>query len=819
MTSIDMSGLPDFSGVAEKVQQAAAGLKKAGAGIQETGRRVNSVWTKGGLRQFYTAPEAEKVLAAMGPVQAEGDTVGSQTATVVSALEAFAAEVAKIQQQLTILKADIADFNGDVMGDPDAMEDDATRDRYNSLINRMNAWGVTAFQRAERDCANKINALTGGPHYVPGEFGDDHGKLPPGYQRYGWARLPDGARVPWGSTVKEPDPWWERFAKGAGKAAWGLVTGTFSLVDFTNTETFLASWDGLLKLGYGSSPVILAASAIRGDGRAKEGLEAWKALGKDFVGWDEHAKGNHAGAFGATAVNVATLGPITKLLKAGELGKGGAAARAAGHIPGFTGLANVGRNIITGIQTKLDSLRGTKAPQVIDPASIRFHLPEDSPAARRPAADERPHSPEDGGATRLNPHKPAPTVGDLKRRLDDLHHGAEGPKDIREVPDARRPRSRGSADEPDQGTQSKNGGSQDDVAGTRRDSGSREPQGGREPESAPNERPADPREKSGPGKDDAQADRRNQHDTDDQTPSKHDEGDAGAGGQGPHQPGRDGAGHGENNSSDGDSPDPEVAAKLDRADRLEAALRDGGLSDDDIARLRGPEPREGADWQRLASAIAQGFSSKVKDTLHPAAVRFAMDGAADPREFAHRYEYFKARYDEYRRYLKEHDPRGETHKGQSRALAAAEWVLNEDLNSHLNNDVAAARRARPHTHATLDPELTGRSLEQSVRAHADDIGMGSDTSAAYHARKHYHEVGVSAQSGHVVDDYLKSAERTIGQGALVKDELSSSGSRQMVFHREVIGADGNPRTVEAVVYVKPNGETVLATYGEPKAVR
>ncbi|GAA4059380.1 hypothetical protein [Actinomadura miaoliensis] len=400
MTSIDMSGLPDFSGVAEKVQQAAAGLKKAGAGIQETGRRVNSVWTKGGLRQFYTAPEAEKVLAAMGPVQAEGDTVGSQTATVVSALEAFAAEVAKIQQQLTILKADIADFNGDVMGDPDAMEDDATRDRYNSLINRMNAWGVTAFQRAERDCANKINALTGGPHYVPGEFGDDHGKLPPGYQRYGWARLPDGARVPWGSTVKEPDPWWERFAKGAGKAAWGMVTGTFSLVDFTNTETFLASWDGLLKLGYGSSPVILAASAIRGDGRAKEGLEAWKALGKDFIGWDEHAKGNHAGALGATAVNVATFGPLTKLLKAGKFGKGGkAAASAAGHIPGFTGLVNSGRSAFATIQEKLASLRGTKAPRVIDPASIRI-----DPPARAP------HTVPD----------PRPTVGDVRRQIDDI---------------------------------------------------------------------------------------------------------------------------------------------------------------------------------------------------------------------------------------------------------------------------------------------------------------------------------------------------------------------------------------------------------------
>ncbi|MDL4772402.1 hypothetical protein [Actinomadura xylanilytica] len=397
MTSIDLRTLPDYTGVAEKVQAAAKGVRKAGGEVHETGAEVAKTWT--GLAPFYKAPEAGTLLAAMGPVKAQGDTVGSQSGTVASALEEFAQEVAKIQQQMVRLQGEVVAFNQDVMGDPDAMKDDGKRDRYNSLVNQIKGWGLIAFQRAERDCANKINALTGGPHYVPGDFGDDHGgRLPPGYQRYGWITVPGNVPLPWGRPIETPDPWWQRTLKGFGGAGWGMVTGTFSLVDVTDPEGLERSWKGLYQLAYGASPSTWIEGAA-GDKEARKALTAWKHLGQELIGWDKAKKGNYAGAAGQAAFNIPTT-----IFSFSKLGRGGAAAgrgvgRAAGAVaPTLTGLGNAGAKLVRNVADGINGLRGGKMPQIIDPKTVRLHLP-DTPA-RNPAG--------------------LPTVGGLRREIDQI---------------------------------------------------------------------------------------------------------------------------------------------------------------------------------------------------------------------------------------------------------------------------------------------------------------------------------------------------------------------------------------------------------------
>ncbi|XVQ12477.1 DNA/RNA non-specific endonuclease [Spirillospora sp. CA-255316] len=407
MTRIDPNALPDYSHIPEQVQAAAAALRKAGAGVQETGNNVQSTWTRrSGLSTFYRAPEAGRLLAVMGPVQAEGNTIGSQSATVASALDTFAAEVAKIQQQLILLKADITVFNAEAGDEP--LEGD-TLDRYNGLINRMNAWGHTAFQRAERDCANKINALTGGPHYVPGDWGGDHnGRLPPGYQRYGWARVPDGVKLPWGKTIQEPDPWWQRVLKGFGGAAWSTVTGTFSLVDFTNWETFSNSWRGIYQLAYGASPTTWV-EAVAGDKAARTAMAAWKAMGKEFLAWDDHAKGDHATGIGKNLFGLASIAPF---LWGGKPGTAGKAGRLVPPAPTLSGLVNASPGSLTSFLAKIAELRATKTPTLIDPKTIRLDPP---------------------------PPRELPTVGHIRRTINEI--GAPHKPDF-EALDRKQPQAR-----------------------------------------------------------------------------------------------------------------------------------------------------------------------------------------------------------------------------------------------------------------------------------------------------------------------------------------------------------------------------------------
>ncbi|QKG23459.1 hypothetical protein [Actinomadura verrucosospora] len=394
MTSIDVSQIPDLSGIAEKVEQAATGLGKPTAAVQRAGDRAEAIWSGHGLKSFYRAPEAATLLAAMGPVKAEVDTVASQTGTVVAALQEYAAEVRKIQTHLSALKAEAVHFNQTYMGDPDADTDDKVQGKRNDLIRGLGAWAI-AFQAAQRTCANKINAMVGGPHYVPVEMQQDgNGRLPPGYVAWGAANYHDGMKMPWGQTTKKPDPAWLRFLKGAGGAAYDLVHAPFVLIDITEPDRMANAWTGIYHLAHGASPTTWVEAA-NGDHDARKALGAWRDLGKSLIAWDDWKHHNYAGALGRVGVNALTLGiSELKLGKAGKLGDlpGGKVLRGAERVAnapmeGFNRLAGGAAGKIGDIAKRLNGLRGNPTG-IVDPRTIRWR--HDGPGFRGPGDNPLP---------------------------------------------------------------------------------------------------------------------------------------------------------------------------------------------------------------------------------------------------------------------------------------------------------------------------------------------------------------------------------------------------------------------------------------------
>ncbi|RCV49119.1 hypothetical protein [Marinitenerispora sediminis] len=254
--------------------------------------------------------------------------------------------------------------------------------------------------------------------------------------------------------------------------------------------------------------------------------------------------------------------------------------------------------------------------------------------------------------------------------------------------------------------------------------------------------------------------------------------------------------------------DLEQRKKLEMAEALENSLRQAGLHDDEIRKLRGGYDRIGDQWQRAAKAVAQPFRKSVKKTLHPAATRFALKNVADPREFAYRYEYFKAVFDERVDLLA-----AARHPRETLWQTAAKDVLDMDVDAKLEADVRAVREIRSQP-SRLNPWLQEGDKEQKIRDMAGSIDMGHDISAAYHARKHYGELPENERSGDVIRDYFASAERTVRESVLAKRE-SGEGGEKLHLARAVVDGD-EKRYLRAIVLAKDDGRVIMLTYGSVK---
>ncbi|KOX13962.1 DNA/RNA non-specific endonuclease [Nocardiopsis sp. NRRL B-16309] len=192
-------------------------IKAAGAGIAESAGDIVSSW--GGLSGIYEAPESETLLAAVNPVGTAGDDIEPAATTTGDALIAFAERVRELKPRLSGLRADAVELRTRINADEDWRKDEDLHEEHETLLSDVNA-AVAEYQEAERECANAITALYGGPTFLAA---DALGGREPGADEipYGFEEVPEGAAMPWGTSQDFDHPWYVDAWDGGAD----LVTG------------------------------------------------------------------------------------------------------------------------------------------------------------------------------------------------------------------------------------------------------------------------------------------------------------------------------------------------------------------------------------------------------------------------------------------------------------------------------------------------------------------------------------------------------------------------------------------------------------------
>ncbi|GAB2834438.1 hypothetical protein GCM10027176_43500 [Actinoallomurus bryophytorum] len=753
---IDPNAIPIPGLNQENLETAGKDIKADGVKIAQTGHDIDSDWQ--GLKQFYHSPEAELLFAKTKPVATAGDGMKVPTQTVGDALTTFAQTAGSLLNDLKNLKLRAEAFRKKIDGDDDWREDEDKVNEHNNLNDDIFA-KLVAYQAAERDCANKITGLFGGTHFVGSDPTSDTLLLHTGEQVYGLTKSVDGVETPWAKPQTYDAPWYEDVWNGVKDFGVGLAQDLSSLVGMYGADGWgWQGWGGLLDNWEGLAGGIVGLVGFYGpDGWGWQGWgnlgDNWLNLVNGFVPYREWDGGNGAGyVITQSILNIGSCfvgaGVVKGLVKAGKAARGLEAMEGA-STAAKAGL--LGREFMAGFKSafKLPSIGDLKTS--LNNFKFKF---DELRGLGKSVDDAEGFKPPD---TDVDTDTPDPNLPDR----DPVHVGGHDD-----------PGTGGG----DHGAGDHGGG---DHGGGDHGGGDHDGTGGH---TDPGDGHTDP--------------------TDGHT-DPHGHQDPGDGSK-PHQ-GQD---------HDPATPDPDEAKKLDRANKAEDSLRNGGLTDDQIDRLRGDLPRDSRQWQRLASALSQEFSGKVKGLLHPKAIDFASDGGrvSDPETFAHRYEYFKARFDALRDSLAEQT--GLTKKQV--ALDAAQKVLDLDMKAELAADLRTVHGLRPDP-AFVDPHLPAPDLENVLRSRAGDIDMGSDTSAAYHGYKHYDELPAVEKTGHPLEDYFQSAERTIRDGQVWKRETFPDGREELIFRREVIEAGGLRKTMEAIVLVRPDGKVIMKTFGVAKA--
>ncbi|WP_433294763.1 hypothetical protein ACQP2F_33980 [Actinoplanes sp. CA-030573] len=252
--------------------------------------------------------------------------------------------------------------------------------------------------------------------------------------------------------------------------------------------------------------------------------------------------------------------------------------------------------------------------------------------------------------------------------------------------------------------------------------------------------------------------------------------------------------------------DPVVAAKLAKA------LAENGLTGDSLF--------DGVDGQtagKVNTALTQ-WPRAIPPPLRARLVQWGRDGCGgSPREFANRVEYARALFSETRdRFAAELAATTPAAQLPAKAAQAAAAAMSSEtgmaeLSAQLAKDLAAIA-ANPRSGA-LPPGLTPAQVPDAVRA-LPALPYESGTAEAYHAHKHMGDLPAGEQNlTEPIESYAASMRETVRSGKVVLDEPSGT-SRKIVYEREADGVK-----VEAIVYVDPGGNAVVASYGKPKAVK
>lgn len=198
---IDPSGIPQFTGNLEVLEEKAGRLKKDAKAIRETGAKVHTEFQ--GLTSFYDAPEAEQLFASTKPVATRADGFGDKLEKVGSALDDYAAEVRPIKRRLESLRAEAREFVSSIEDNAEWRKDEDNTTRNNDLHQDVSV-AVAQFWAAERRAANRILRLVGGTPWTTDDgSGGDH--------MYGLstADMKKAGETPWGKVVEREREWWE----------------------------------------------------------------------------------------------------------------------------------------------------------------------------------------------------------------------------------------------------------------------------------------------------------------------------------------------------------------------------------------------------------------------------------------------------------------------------------------------------------------------------------------------------------------------------------------------------------------------------------
>jgi hypothetical protein len=369
--------IPQFTGHIDQLESDVTDLRGDAGAIAGTGADVHSNFQ--GLSAFYEAPEAEQLFATTKPVADAGKTFGDDLKTVANALSTYANEVKPLATKLTQLRHDAEAFVAEAKKDHDWQYDSHKVDRNNDLRKQVDAT-VAAFWDAEIRCANAIDAIFGGTHYVHND-GSNKSNM------YGYtAQQMDGAKgLPWGDAAELKYHWYrlDHWAKSfvwdglIVDGIWGTLKGLYGLVNFTDWDTFVNSWKGLGELAVGLasySPAFVAMPESWLPGWVKESRKTTRAFGKSLVAWDEWSK-DPARAAGGVTFNALTLlaggegvaakaGTVGKVV--GVLGKAGKFIDPMTYVAKGAGVALKGIGDLPKVAAAMDALKGLKDQAVFN---------------------------------------------------------------------------------------------------------------------------------------------------------------------------------------------------------------------------------------------------------------------------------------------------------------------------------------------------------------------------------------------------------------------------------------------------------------------
>jgi hypothetical protein len=260
---------------------AASWLRSDADRVRLAGVDIRAGWQ--GLGAVYHAPEAGQLLSVMEPVRTLTGFFADEVESAAAALERFAQVAGPLASQLQALRADAQAFRWRLSSVDHWDRDEDLVAENNGYLRRVNS-GVVAFEAAERDCANAIEALISSRRFHAG--GDPKSDR----DAYGVESIPDISATPWGAPASTHRSCAQ--ASFTALSSFNIVGDMGSRVHFAEgvvegavvgTAELSATMQGFL--GWKKfSHTLVSIGALTGAEGADRRDQSLAAAGKSFVG-------------------------------------------------------------------------------------------------------------------------------------------------------------------------------------------------------------------------------------------------------------------------------------------------------------------------------------------------------------------------------------------------------------------------------------------------------------------------------------------------------------------------------------------------------